>query len=167
VPAYAAPQISLSAPDHEIRRQRAVSASGLLQAGPDAQLQQIVERAAKLAHTPIAAVSIIGRSRQWFVAKTGVERREFARSTSFCAHAIHRPGETMIVPDAVRDARFADNALVRGAPGIRFYAGVPLIDRNGYALGALCVIDDAPRDGFADAYGLSQLAREVERIMAR
>jgi len=154
-------------PDNEEERQRAVDRSGVLRRGRDASLQGVVDRAAELAHTPIAAITIIDRDRQWLAARVGVEAEETPRAISFCAHAIHRPAEPLVVPDARRDERFAGNPMVMFAPHVRFYAGIPLVDRQGYPLGALCVVDSKPRQEPPNLFELSLLAREAERLIAR
>jgi GAF domain-containing protein len=151
----------------EADRQRAVGRSGLLEGRRAGDLQQIVERAARIFRTPIAAISVIDQQRQWFAASQGLEIRETPRSQSFCAHAIHRPGEPMVVTDARDDPRFAANPLVLDDPNIRFYAGVPLVDRNGYALGALCIIDIEPRQLPENLIELTLLAHEAERLLKR
>lgn len=151
----------------EAARQAAVDRLDIPSKRWDERLQRITERAAEMAGTPIAAISIIDRARQWLVAKTGPVGDEVPREVSFCSLAIHRPGEAMIVPDATRDARFAGNPLVAAAPFIRFYVGIPLVDRAGYPLGALCVVDHEARDDLPDLYDLAALAREAERIVAR
>jgi len=133
----------------------------------DDRLQQVAERAADLARTPIGAISIIDRARQWLIAKRGPLEDEMPRAVAFCALAIHRPGEAMVVPDASKDVRFADNPLVAKSPPIRFYVGIPLVDRAGYPLGALCVIDHKPREDLPDLYDLAALAREAERIFTQ
>jgi diguanylate cyclase (GGDEF)-like protein/PAS domain S-box-containing protein len=68
----------------------------------------------------------------------------------------------MVVPDTLQDARYADNPLVTGAPGIRFYAGSPLITPDGFALGTLCVLDRRPR-AFSErqTQALAVLGRQV------
>ncbi|MGK6324479.1 GAF domain-containing protein [Sphingomonas sp. DT-51] len=129
-------------------------------------MQSIVEEAARLTKAPIAAVTIIDKARQWFAARIGVEADEAPRSDAFCAHTILRPGEPLIVSDALQDPRFARNPAVLGDPRIRFYAGIPLVDRAGFALGALCVADTKPRLGMFDIYDLSHLARSVERLVS-
>ena len=154
-------------PANEDQRQRAVERSGILKRRKDSGLQRVVDEAAKIFDTSIAAVTIIDRDRQWFAARIGDDVEETPRAISFCAHTILRPGEPLIVPDARRDSRFAGNPLVVFAPHIRFYAGVPLVDRQGYPLGALCVIDSRPREEPPNLFELSLLAREAERLIAR
>jgi GAF domain-containing protein len=154
-------------PANEEQRQRAVERSGVLRRRKDVGLQRVADEAAKFFDTPIAAISIVDRERQWFAASAGLDVEETPRAISFCAHAIHCPGEPLVVPDARRDSRFAGNPLVMFAPHIRFYAGVPLVDRQGYPLGALCVIDSRPRAEPPNLFELSLLAREAERLIAR
>lgn len=131
------------------------------------ELQRIVERAARIFQAPIAAISIIDNRRQWFAAGHGLDGTETPREYSFCAHAIHRPGEPLVVEDATQDPRFSTNPLVLADPGIRFYAGVPLIDRMGYALGALCVADTTPREQPENLIELTMLAHEAEGALRR
>lgn len=151
----------------EAARQAAVDRLDLPAKRWDERLQQIAGRAADIAQTPIGAISVVDRARQWMIAKRGPVDDEVPRALSFCALAIHRPGETMIVPDAAQDPRFASNPFVTGTPAIRFYVGIPLVDRAGYPLGALCVVDHEPRDQMPDLYDLSALAREAERIFTQ
>nr|WP_221214517.1 sensor domain-containing diguanylate cyclase [Novosphingobium hassiacum] len=94
---------------------------------------------------PISAVSLVDRKRQWFKSVQGLSVTETARSVSFCSHTIMDKA-VLIVPDALADARFADNALVTGAPHIRSYAGAPLQTPDGYNVGALCAIDTVARE---------------------
>ncbi len=128
----------------------------------DPGLREITEFAVTLCETSIALVSIVEQDRQIFVARTGLDARDTPRELSFCAHAM-LGDDIMIVPDATADPRFADNALVTGAPFIRFYAGAPIVADDGTPLGALNVIDDKPRTGLTPAQrqGLQILARQV------
>nr|WP_236612900.1 GAF domain-containing protein [Cesiribacter andamanensis] len=89
---------------------------------------------------------MVGENRQWFKSRQGTELTESPRDYSFCAHAILNPEETMVVPDARYDERFHDNPLTTGDPQVVFYAGVPVQDDQGHALGTLCVIDSRPRE---------------------
>lgn len=118
---------------------------------------------AQLLQAPIALVSLVDDKRQWFKSKIGLEVCQTGRDVAFCAHALHAPS-ILIIEDALLDPRFADNPLVTGAPGVRFYAGVPLVCEDGLALGTLCAIDTQPRqlsDGEIGA--MMDLARMVER----
>ncbi len=104
----------------------------------------IVARLARECDVPFAAISLVDAERQWFKAMIGFDARAAPRGASFCAHAILQ-AEPLVVEDAARDARFADNPLVTGAPRIRFYAGVPLVSNRGHRIGALCAVDTRPR----------------------
>lgn len=137
-----------------------------LDAGGFDTLDQITDFAAALCDAPIALVSIVEDERQRFLARTGLDADETPRDVSFCAHAM-LGNAIFVVPDARLDPRFADNALVTGEPHIRFYAGAPLLDAEGLALGALCVIDDEPRDDLTSLQrqGMDLLARQVMVVL--
>ncbi|MEV6300628.1 GAF domain-containing sensor histidine kinase [Actinoplanes sp. NPDC051861] len=108
-------------------------------------LDDLTRLAASMFDTPMAAISLIDRDRQFFAGSLGLADDETPLDVSFCVHVIpiRKP---LIVPDATRDARFAAYPNVAGAPNIRFYAGAPIIDEQGHALGAMCVVDDRPRE---------------------
>ena len=133
------------APLDEIARLAVLQGYGVLDSPPDPRADVFVKLAADLYDAPISLVSLVDKDRQWFKAATGLDATETPRGLSFCAHAILNPSEVMVVEDATLDPRFKDNALVVGKPGIRFYAGAPILSPNGYPLGTLCVIDDKPR----------------------
>jgi GAF domain-containing protein len=152
-------------PLDERARQRAVDASNILRAPPDATLHTIVVKAAGLFDAPSAAVSIIDRDRQWFAARVGIPVPETARSISFCAHAILTPAEPLVLPDLAADDRFAGNPFVLNKPSLRFYAGMPVLSREGQPLGTLCVLDDRPRDGALPLDELAMLARRAGRAI--
>ncbi len=128
----------------ERQRLEALHLYGVLDTSPDLALDDLTALAAQICGTPIALISLVDENRQWFKSRVGLDRSETPRDISFCGHAIlHR--DVFIVPDATRDARFADNPLVTGDPYIRFYAGAPLITPAGHAIGSLCVMDHVPR----------------------
>ncbi|WP_395399324.1 GAF domain-containing protein [Pseudoduganella sp. UC29_106] len=132
-------------PENEAGRIAALYLLLLLDTPREERFDRIVEFAAREFDVPIALISLIDSERQWFKAAVGLgDVCETGRDISFCGHAIMR-SDIMVVPDALADTRFSDNPLVSGAPHIRFYAGAPLILRNGYALGTLCLIDTRPR----------------------
>lgn len=146
----------------EQRRLAELRAYALLDTPPEAPFDELVALASRICGTPISLVSLVDEDRQWFKATIGLGLRETPRSVSFCQHAIRRPGEMMVVPDATRDERFAQNPLVTGELGIRFYAGMPIVTPSGQPLGTLCVIDRKPRTLSAEqTEALQVLAHQV------
>lgn len=131
-------------PQNETSRLSALEAAQLLDTPPEERFDRITRLAAKTFAVPICLVSLIDKDRQWFKSCYGLGVRETARDISFCGHAILGT-DTFVVENALQDERFADNPLVTGEPGIRFYAGAPLEDRNGFRLGTLCLIDRKQR----------------------
>jgi len=132
-------------PSVESGRLAALDRYAILDTEPEQTFDDLVVLAAYVCKTPIAMLSLVDDHRQWFKSKVGVEIRETPRDTSFCAHAILQQ-DLFIVTDTRHDARFRENPLVVGEPHIRFYAGAPLINEDGFALGTLCVIDREPRE---------------------
>ncbi len=148
-------------PKNELARLVALHQCHILNTPAESAFDDITRLAATLCEVPIALVSLIDAERQWFKSKVGIEATETPRELAFCTHAILQ-SDIFIVPDALADARFANNLLVTAAPHIRFYAGVPLITGQGYALGTLCVIDRVPRTlSHEQIDGLRALARQV------
>lgn len=138
----------------------------ILDTPPEEQFDRIAALAGVLFDTPIAAISLIDRDRQWFKARVGLDAAQTSRDDSFCSHAMEHDG-VFVVPDARQDARFAQNPLVTDGPHIRFYAGAALHSSAGANLGAVCVISDQPREDFsaADQAKLQVLASIVETEM--
>jgi GAF domain-containing protein len=128
---------------------------------PEEVFDDLTELAARICEAPIAMITLVDESRQWFKSKVGVTVKETSRDISFCGHAIAQ-SDLFIVPDATKDQRFEHNPLVISDPKIRFYAGAPLITPDGYPLGTLCVIDKVPRELRPDQKSaLRVLARHV------
>jgi signal transduction histidine kinase len=132
-------------PRAEQARLVALHSYGLLDAARPAVLDQLSRLTASVLDTPMASVTLIDADRQWFAGKVGLANDEDPRSISFCARVVEQ-GTPLIVPDTSRHPEFRDYANVTGEPHIRFYAGAPLIDQDGYALGTVCVLDDRPRE---------------------
>jgi GAF domain-containing protein len=131
-------------PANESERLRALRNAAILDTAPEAGFDAIVDLAAYICRAPISTITLVDGDRQWFKARVGLAEQETPREISFCAHAVAADAP-LIVPDASADARFRDYPNVTGAPNIRFYAGIPLHDSEGFALGTLCVVDRTPR----------------------
>jgi PAS domain S-box-containing protein len=126
----------------------------------DPDLASITRFAARLCQTPVAAVTVTGPESERFLVHHGSSLREIPRNIAFCPHVM-TGDETMIVSDATADPRFAKNPNVTGGPGIRFYAGHPLLTPDGVAIGTLSVMDTLPRPE-----GLDPLQREGLEVLA-
>ena len=129
----------------EAARLAALDRYAILDTDPEQSFDDLVILASYICKTPIALLSLLDDHRQWFKSTVGVQVRETPLEMSICAHAIKQE-DLFIVPDTLQDARFRENPLVVGEPHIRFYAGAPLINEDGFALGTLCVLDRQPRE---------------------
>jgi diguanylate cyclase (GGDEF)-like protein len=132
-------------PNNEQSRLASLRALDVLDSAPESQFNTLVRSAALLTGTPVALLSLIDTSRQWFKANTGLPGvTETSRDVAFCAHTILQD-EVLEVPDVRSDPRFAGNPLVTGSAAIRFYAGASICLEDGSRVGALCVLDRRPR----------------------
>ncbi len=143
----------------EPARLAALQRYAILDSPPEAEYDELAQLAASICNTPIAAISLLDDTRQWFKSRVGLETKQTPRDISFCDHAIRKPA-MFEVADAGADPRFRNNPLVTGEPRIRFYAGVPLITPDGHALGTLCVIDRQCRH-------LDEQQRKALNVLAR
>jgi PAS domain S-box-containing protein len=147
-------------PENEDARLLALHATGLLDTPPEPAFDDLARLAAAICATPIALISLVDGHRQWFKSRVGIDAVETPRDVAFCAHAILETG-TLVVPDALEDPRFVDNALVTSAPRVRFYAGAPLVV-GGHVLGTICVLDSVARQLTpTQLASLDALARQV------
>jgi GAF domain-containing protein len=152
-------------PTNEAERLAALKEYHILDTGTEQSYDDITTLAAHICEVPIAMISLVDEVRQWFKSKVGLEQQQTSRNVAFCAHAILQ-NEPFIVRDATKDRRFADNALVTGEPHVRFYAGIPLINPEGLALGTLCVVDHQPRLlSAAQQEALRALSRQVMALL--
>jgi PAS domain S-box-containing protein len=132
-------------PANESDRLVALDRYHILDTLPEQVYDDLTQLAADICGTPIALISLVDKDRQWFKSRVGLEATETPRDISFCGHAVAAKA-TLNIPDARQDPRFADNPLVASDPNIRFYAGVPLITHDNFALGTLCAIDTQTRN---------------------
>ena len=152
------------APADEAARLEALARYQILEA-PEQDFDDLARMAAHVCGTPIALVSLLDAERERFKSRVGWDVTEAPRAISFCSHAI-QGRELFVVKDAAADPRFAQNPLVLGPPGIRFYAGAPLLTPEGHAIGTLSVIDRAPRELSAHQNEvLVALARQLIHVM--
>lgn len=139
--------IPMPAPDRD--RVASLQKYAILDTEPEQAFDDLTLLASFVCKTPIALISLVDEDRQWFKSKVGMDDSQTPRDIAFCSVAIQQT-DVMVVPDTLQDERFRNNPLVVSGPRIRFYAGAPLINDEGYALGTLCVVDRTPREFGAD-----------------
>lgn len=134
--------------DEEVERFRALLDYNILDTAPDPAFDELARLAAYISKTPIAFISFIDENREWFKSVTGVEAglREVPRVKSFGAYVINHPEDILSVLCPLEDERTKANPFLHSYPDIKFIAGLPLIDRNGHRIGALCVSGFQPKD---------------------
>jgi PAS domain S-box-containing protein len=145
----------------ETDRLSALRSYNVLDTLPEKEYDAITRLASYICEVPIALITLIDSDRQWFKSKVGIDGDETLRIDAFCNHTI-QSDDILEVNNALEDDRFKDNVYVTGAPDIRFYAGAPLVDRDGFRLGSLCVIDNKPNTLTGEQRdALQTLANEV------
>ena len=137
----------------------------ILDTEPERNFDDLTLLASHICGTPMALVTLVDANRQWFKSRVGIPITETSRAVSFCSHAIDQRDvrAIFVIPDALDDERFRANPYVVGGPEIRFYAGAPLVGRDGHALGTICVMDRTPRTLTPDQMAaLDALRRQAE-----
>lgn len=150
-------------PEREAERQRAVAAYNVMGTGPEAAFDDLTELAAQIAGTPISLINIVADATFWVKARVGVppDITEVPRGAVCCAHTVCR-SDLLVVPDLTQDQRFSNLPFVATEPFVKFYAGMPLINPEGYALGTLCIMDFEPRElSFEAMEAIRRLSRQV------
>ena len=159
--------VAAPTPVDEQARLASLEALGILDTDPEEAFDDLVTAAALITEMEMAAVSFIAGDRQWLKSSVGLSVQETPRAASFCAHAILER-EVMVVRDARRDPRFADNPYVCGEPGLRAYVGVVIRGPRGHALGTVCTIDRQAQSLTPDQIEeLKEVGARVERLLAR
>lgn len=153
-------------PKNEIQRLNELHSYNIIGALEHDDYDFLTRMAAEICGTKISLISLITEDKQWFLSHHGLKERETPKELAFCAHAINTPEDIFIIEDATQNEHFYDNPLVTGHPRMIFYAGIPLVNDNGYPLGTLCVIDDKPKkisDKQIDS--LKSLANQVIQLL--
>ncbi len=145
-------------PHNESERIKALRKYHVLDAMIEKDIYRITKLAALTCEAPIAFISFIDEKKQWFKSRIGIDKSETPREIAFCRYTI-MGHDLFMVPDALEDQRFCDNPLVHDDPFIRFYAGFPLTDPDGFVLGTLAVVDRKPRT-------LTDIQRETLQLLA-
>lgn len=131
-------------PNEEIERLDALVRYEILDTEPEKEYDDIAKVAAHVLDMPVAMVSFIDKTRKWYKAVVGIDSREMPREIAVCSHTIVFDQEIMIVEDTTKDIRFIDSPATKGKTPTIFYAGVKLVNSEGFVLGTICVIDHKP-----------------------
>lgn len=144
----------------ESERLKELKKYGILENPPDGNLDRFTALAAQLLEVPIALISIVDSERIWFISEYGASDLETERETSICS-AVIESEQMYLVEDALSDERTRNNPFVTGDFGLRFYAGVPLVTKDGHRLGTFCVMDKIPRKFTAENQRLLKTVGEL------
>jgi signal transduction histidine kinase len=158
-------------PPNEAARLSDLRSFGILDTPYDPRFDRLVQLAARVFGMEGAVITLLDADRLWFKAHVGIDQRELPRELGFCSWAVLGEG-LCVAEDLQQDARFADNPLVASVPGLRFYAGAPLVSRNGHSIGTLAIFDSKPhrfdeaqRQHLRDFADLAMDALELNRAL--
>ena len=133
---------------------------------PEDDYDNLVAIASVICKTEVARITIIDKDRQWTKASIGMPLDECPKENAFCTYAIQNPYEVLIINDARNDDKYKNNPYVKGEPHIAFYAGVPLVNEKGAALGAVCVTDSQPKElNELQINSLKALAKQAMQLL--
>ncbi|WP_374826002.1 PAS domain S-box protein [Aerosakkonema sp. BLCC-F183] len=148
-------------PRNELAKLEALCQYQILDSDTEQAFDDIAQLAAQVCGTSIAVINIIETRRQWLKAKVELDITQIPGDAWLCPICV-REGDIIIIPDTLADRRSKTNPIVTSYPYVRFYAGVPLISREGKAIGSLCVLDLVPREITPEqAESLRALSRQV------
>lgn len=159
---------SLAIPKNEKNRLKELHNSGILDTPNESDFDNITNLASSIFGASVSLITLVDEKRQWFKSSVGLPEglKETPREISFCSQAICNPSEVLIIPDIRLDSRFSENPLVTKDPNVVFYAGAPLISKNGYPLGTLCIIDFQPRNlNQQEVETLKVLSSQVSKLI--
>ena len=157
--------INAPIPPNDRQRLDALLSYRILDSDPEDDFDDITKLAAEICETPISIITLVDEQRQWFKSAQGLDMTESPRESSFCGHAVARPDINLIVENAMEDERFHDNPFVTDGT-IGSYAGIPIVNTDGFALGALCVIDQkAKKLAPFQINALEKLANQVTKLL--
>jgi PAS domain S-box-containing protein len=145
--------------DREFYRLEAVKRFKELDPAIAKDLNDIVTLASQICDTPVALITLLDEDKQWFKAAIGTDVTQTPREISFCNYTIQQE-DVLIVPDLLEDERYNHNPMVINDPHVRFYAGAPLITKDGFGVGSLCVVDFQSR-------GLNDLQENTLKILSK
>ena len=145
---------------NEAKRVRELHGFEILDTPAEQAFEDIVKLASEICETPMALINLVDSERQWTKSSVGIEAGNVPRTQAFCSHTILHPDDIFTIENATEDERFVENPFVTGEPHIKFYAGAPLVTEGGDAVGALCVIDQKPRE-------LTEFQQRALRVLAR
>ncbi|NIZ11462.1 histidine kinase dimerization/phosphoacceptor domain -containing protein [Pseudooceanicola sp. HF7] len=152
----------MKAPKHtdEAERLAALGSFEILDTDTEEPFDDVVKLASAICGMPVSLISLVDADRQWFKARSGLDATETTLEESICAHALLEEDGFLEIQDATKDPRTADNPLVTGEMGLRYYAGAVLTSTEGQPIGSLCVLDTQPNK-------LTALQRDTLRVLAR
>lgn len=132
-------------PANERDRLRALDAYDVIGSPPSLDFDEIAATAGQICECPVAIISLVAEKWEWYKGKYGIPEdvhsgpRGGVCATTLCC------SDLLEICDLTEDPRFSSHGMVIGEPFFRFYAGMPMINPDGYALGSLCVLGYQPR----------------------
>ncbi|ULA61433.1 MAG: hypothetical protein LZF60_330044 [Nitrospira sp.] len=152
-------------PSDETARVGALCRYRILDSPPEADFDELVQLAASIFKTPIAAITFIDQDRQWVKAAVGLDITHTDRACGLCSCTVQGT-DPVVVEDAAADRRFSAHTLVRTSPHVRFYCGAPIVTHDGYAVGTIAVMDSIPRAATEeDCLTIRRLARQTAALL--
>jgi two-component system, NtrC family, sensor kinase len=153
------PDKILGAVEHQTARLKRLYQYEILDTPAEEDFDDLTKLAAQICQTPVALITFVDAYRQWFKSKVGMEIINAPLEAGFCPFTVQK-SDTLMIPDTLTDPQFAKNPVVVSPPHVRFYLGIPLITKEDYSIGTLCVLDFVPRQ-------LEQKQIEALQILSR